>query len=207
MIRLVFRLAMAALSLATVLLLVGIGFLWFDGSRIVDRANAAGWFTPKPDKAPMTVFETTASKAMFGGTWDEKGLPCRTAARFWFNYTSKPDRRGLSISQVVARDISYEVEANQTLSSQTRQLSVSCLLDGRFSDAELLRIWLRRASFGEGLVGIDAASQAVFDKAPSLLNEAESAKLVALIYQPTLRAQPDQWDQRARVITQRAAAN
>ena len=206
MIRLAFRLASAALSLAVVLVLVGFGFIWFDGSRIVDRANAAGWFMPAPADAPLTVFETTASKAMFGETWDEKGLPCRTAARFWFNYTSKPDRHGLSISQVVARDISYEVEASQSLSSQTRQLSVACLLDGRFNDTELLRFWLRRVNFGDGLIGLEPASQSIFNKAPSLLDQAESAKLIALVYEPLLRSQPDRWEQRAGVIRQRAAA-
>lgn len=207
MIRFAIRLVTAVLSLAIVLFVVGIGFLWFDGSRIVDRASDSGWFTPKPSDAPMTVFETTASKAMFGPTWEEKGFPCRTAARFLFHYTKAPDRRGLSISQVVARDIGYEVEASQSLGSQTRQLSVACLIEGKHSDTDLLRLWLRRANFGEGLLGLDAASETIFNKAPSLLNPEESAKLIALIYQPSLRDQRDKWDQRADLVARRAAAN
>jgi len=207
MIGFVFRLATAALSLAVVLFAVGIGFLWYDGSSILDRANASGWLTPEPDDTPMTVFEDTASKYMFGRTWNETGFPCRTGARFWFHYTGKPDRRGFSISQVVARDISYEVEASQSLRSQVRQLSVSCLLEGRASDTELLRLWLRRANFGPGLTGLEAASQAIFNKAPSLLDQVESAKLVALIYQPGLRNQPAEWESRGDIITQAAFAN
>jgi hypothetical protein len=207
MIRFIIRLATAVLSLAIVVFVIGIGFLWFDGSRIVDRASDSGWFTPKPSDAPMTVFETTASKAMFGPNWDEKGFPCRTAARFWFHYTKAPDRRGLSISQVVARDISYEVEASQSIGSQTRQLSVACLLEGKHSDTDLLRFWLRRAKFGDGLIGLDAASQAVFNKASSLLNAEESARLIALIYQPTLRDQSAEWSKRADLVARRAAAN
>jgi hypothetical protein len=207
MIRFVIRLATAVLSLAIVVFVVGIGFLWFDGSRIVGRATDSGWFAPKPSDAPMTVFETTASKAMFGPTWNEKGFPCRTAARFWFHYTKEPDRRGLSISQVVARDISYEVEASQSLGSQTRQLSVACLLEGKHNDTELLRLWLHRANFGDGLIGIDAASQAVFNKASSLLGADESARLIALIYQPTLRGQSAEWTKHAELVARRAAAN
>jgi membrane carboxypeptidase/penicillin-binding protein PbpC len=88
-----------------------------------------------------------------------------------------------------------------------RQLSVSCLLEGRASDTELLRLWLRRASFGPGLTGLDAASQAIFNKAPSLLDQIESAKLVALIYQPGLRNQPAEWESRGDIITQTDFAN
>jgi hypothetical protein len=207
MIGFVFRLVTAVLSIAVVLFAVGIGFLWYDGSRILDRANTSGWLTPKPDDTPMTVFEDTASKYMFGRTWNETGFPCRTGARFWFHHTGKPDRRGFSISQVVARDISYEVEASQSLRSQVRQLSVSCLLEGRASDTELLRLWLRRASFGPGLTGLDVASQAIFNKAPSLLDQVESAKLVALIYEPGLRSQLADWESRGNIIAQAAVAN
>lgn len=207
MIGLVFRLITGFLSLAVVLFAVGIGFLWYDGSRILDRATTSGWLTPKPDAAPMTVFEDTASRYMFGRTWNETGFPCRTAARFWFHYTGKPDRDGLSISQVMARDISYEVEASQSLRSQVRQLSVSCQLEGRGNDTELLRLWLRRASFGPGITGLDAASQTIFDKAPSLLDQTEAAKLVALIYQPDLRSDVAEWNKRGQAIAQIALAN
>jgi hypothetical protein len=207
MIRFAIRLVTAVLSLVAVLFVVGIGILWFDGSRVIDRASASGWFTPKPTDPPMTVFESTTAKAMFGPTWNEKGFPCRTASRFWLHYAAGPDRRGLSISQVVARDISYEIEASQSLGSQARQLSVACLLESKHSDTELLRLWLRRANFGEGAVGLDAASQAIFNKAPSLLNAEESAKLIALIYQPSLRSERDKWNQRADLVARRAAAN
>jgi hypothetical protein len=207
MIGFVFRLVTGVLSLLVIALAAGLGFLWYDGTQIVGRAEASGWLLPKPNDAPLSVFETTASKAMFGPTWNETGFPCRTAARFGLHYLGKPDLRGLSISQVIARDISYEVEASQSLGSQTRQLSVACLLEGKHNDTELLRLWLRRANFGKGLAGLDAASQAVFGKAPSLLTDTEAAKLIALIYRPELRGQAEQWSQRADAIAQRAAAN
>ena len=207
MIGLVFRLVTGVLSLAVALFALGIGFLWYDGSRVLDRATTSGWLAPKPDAAPMTVFEDTASKYMFGRTWNETGFPCRTAARFWSHYTGKPDRDGLSISQVMARDISYEVEASQSLRSQVRQLSVSCLLEGRGNDTELLRLWLRRARFGPGIAGVDAASQTIFNKAPSLLDQTEAAKLIALIYQPSLRSDAAEWNKRGQAIAQAAFAD
>jgi len=207
MIGFVFRLVTGVLALFVIALGAGLGFLWYDGSGVIGRAEASGWLTPKPNDTPLTVFETTASKAMFGPTWNETGFPCRTAARFGLHYLGKPDRRGFSISQVIARDISYETDHSQSLGSQTRQLSVACLLEGKHNDTGLLRLWLRRANFGNGLAGLDAASQAVFGKAPSLLTDTEAAKLIALIYQPELRGQPDQWSQRADLIVQRAAAN
>lgn len=207
MIRGAIRVVTAVIGLTIVLFGVGIGILWFNGARVVERAEARGWFASEPPDSPMSTFESTAAKAMFGPTWNEKGFPCRTASRFWLHYTRAPDKRGLSISQVMARDISYEIEANQSIGSQTRQLSVACILEGRLNDTQLLRLWLRRASFGQGVVGLDAASEKIFNKASTLLNAEESARLIALIYQPGLQDQRDKWREEADLVARRASAD
>lgn len=200
------RLITTALTLAVVAIVAGLGWAWYDGSQTMDRAEEAGWFTPAPDEAEMSLFETTVAKAGFGQTWDETGFPCRTAGRLWNHYTNEPDKRGMSISQVMARDMSYEDEASQSLRSQVRQLSLACLLERQHDDTGLLRLWLRRAHFGNGMFGPDAAAQATFGKAPGALDAAESQKLTALLYWPGTQEQPVDWDRRTAIIASRAAA-
>jgi membrane carboxypeptidase/penicillin-binding protein PbpC len=208
MISLIFRLITGFLTLSVVALAVGAGFAWYDGSRMMDRAKQSGWLTPAPAEAPLSLFETTVAKGIFGRTWDQKGFPCRTLARMWAYYTgdktSPPG--GLSISQVMARDISYEVEASQSVGSQVRQLSLACQLEGR-SDSELLRLWLPHASFGKGLIGPDAAAQALFEKAPGALNASESAKLAATLSEPGVQDNASKWAAGAKRMTQHAQAN
>jgi monofunctional biosynthetic peptidoglycan transglycosylase len=175
---------------------------------MMDRAELSGWLTPAPAEAPLSLFETAVAKGIFGRTWDQKGFPCRTFARMWAYYSgdkSSPPG-GLSISQVMARDIAYEVEASQSVSSQVRQLSLACQLEGR-NDTELLRLWMTRASFGKGLTGSEAAAQALFEKAPGALNATEAAKLAALLSQPGLQDSPKQWASAADRVAEHAEAN
>jgi hypothetical protein len=200
------RLITTVLTLAIVLVAVGLAWAWYDGSKAMDRGTESGWFTPAPDEAELSLFETTVAKAIFGATWDETGFPCRTVGRLWSHYTGQPDRRGMSISQVVARDISYLDEPSQSLRSQVRQLSLACLLEGKHNDTELLRLWLRRVHFGNGMYGPDAAAQAVFGKAPGTLDKLESEKLTALLYWPGTQDQPADWERRTAIIASRAAA-
>jgi hypothetical protein len=204
---LVIRLVTLALALAVVGSALAIGFFWYDGSQMMAHARSSGWLTPKPDEAPMTMFESTVAKAIYGETWDKTAFPCRTAASFLGYYTGNKPPRGIPVSLIMARDISYEVEATQSLRSQVRQLSLACALEREHGDAELLRLWLRRASFGNSLTGPDAAAQAVFRKTPRELGAAESARLAALLSWPDLWSQQDQWDMRAQKIAARASAN
>lgn len=208
MLTMIFRLITGFLTLSVVALAVGVGFVWYDGSRMMDRAKQTGWLAPAPAEAALSLFETTVATGIFGRTWDQKGFPCRTVARMWTYYTGDKSASpgGLSISQVMARYISYEVEASQSIGSQLRQLSLACQLEGR-SDTDLLRLWLPRASFGKGLTGPDAAAQALFEKAPGALDAAESARLAAALSEPGVQDNAEKWASGAERITQHAQAN
>lgn len=200
------RLITTMLTLAVLAVLGGLVWAWYDGSRTIDRAAEAGWFAPAPEQNELSLFETTVAKAIFGKTWDETGFPCRTMVRLWNHYTGKADQRGMSISQVMARDISYEDEAIQSLRSHVRQLSLACLLESDRTDAELLRLWLRRTHFGNGMFGPDAAAQTVFGKAPGALDAEESTRLTAMLYWPGTHEHVADWDRRTVIIASRAAA-
>lgn len=206
MISLLIRLVTILLTLVVIVLVGVFGYGWYVGGQALDRGQAAGWLTPAPEEAPLSVFETTVAKGIFGATWDETGFPCRTAARFTLHQLGQADRRGPSISQVMARDMASKDGATRSLNSQIEQLSLACLLESRHSDADLLRLWMRKANFG-GVTGPADASQALFSKPPAELNAAESAKLAALLSWPNSRGNAGEWDARAKRMADAAAAN
>ncbi|HVY90043.1 MAG TPA: transglycosylase domain-containing protein [Hyphomonadaceae bacterium] len=182
-------------------------FIWWDGSQLLGQKQAQVWTTPRPagETTPLTPLEATAANAIFSKTWNVSGTPCRTYARFFINYTGKPDKDGLSVSQVIARDIASKLSPGVKLRQQLQQLSVACQLEQQYDDATLLRMYLRQAYFGGKLVGSDAASDAIFHKAAGLLTPDESAKLVSLIYWPDGQQHPSDWDRHAKLISDRAS--
>ena len=206
MISFLIRLITLALTLVVIVFAVGFGYAWYVGGQAMDRGEQAGWLSPAPDDAPLSVFETTVAKGIFGATWGETGIPCRTGARFGLHYLGQKDARAFSISQVMARDIAYETEANLSLDSQVRQLSLACMLENGHSDTALLRLWMRKANFG-GVVGADEAAQGLFNKSPGELTAAESARLAALLSWPDSRGNASEWDARAKQLADTAAAN
>jgi hypothetical protein len=205
MVRLLKLLVATVLVVAVLGPLAFIGFAWWDGSRLLGEAEKAGWLTPVPELTPLTPLEQTAATAVFGKTWDVQGSPCRTAGRFVKHYIGGGDRDGLSISQVLARDINQAVDSGMTTRGQMRQLGAACILEQRHDDATLLRLWLARAPLGEGVTGADAVSQSVFNKPAAELDTGEAAKLLALFYDPSLRDNAANWTTAANAIATRTA--
>jgi Transglycosylase len=193
------------LALTIIIPSAGLMFVWWDGSQLLTQKPALVWMAPRPagGGTPLTPLEAVAANAVFGKTWNLTGTPCRSFARFWINYTGKPDKDGLAVSQVVARDIATRLSPGLALRAQLQQLSMACQLEQQFDDAALLRIWLRRAYYGKNLTGSQAAADALFHKAPGLLNPDEAAKLVALIYWPDGWDHQADWDKHAKLITSR----
>jgi len=209
MLTLIFRLITGALTLSVVALAIGVGFVWYDGSRMMDRAKQTGWLTPAPVEAPLSLFETTVARGIFGDTWDQSGFPCRTVVRLWAFYSGdrqEPPRGGkppgaMAISQIMARDIVIDAgDTSSSVTSRLRQVSLACQLEG-YSDTDLLRLWLARFRFDKNVIGADAAAQALFEKAPGALNASESAKLTALVSQPGIQRNPDRWAAMAERVT------
>jgi hypothetical protein len=205
MVRLLKLLVATVLVVAVLGPLAFIGFAWWDGSRLLGEAEKAGWLTPVPELTPLTPLEQTAATAVFGKTWDVQGSPCRTAGRFVKHYIGGGDRDGLSISQVLARDINQAVEPGMTTRAQMRQLGAACILEQRHDDATLLRLWLARAPLGEGVTSADSAAQATFSKPAAELTTEEAAKLLALFYNPALRDNAAGWTAAANAIAARTS--
>jgi hypothetical protein len=195
-----------------ILLLIGMAVpitfavrFWMDGQSVMARAEQNGALRQPPASGRLTPVERTIAMNEFASTWRTSGTPCRTLAFLWLDVTTDDAPQGVSVSQKFATTLLAD-RRETSIRWQVRRLIVACQLEQRFDDVQLLRRWLARASFGEGVVGIEAASQAIFGKPSQQLNAEESAKMAALLRAPSLRLQPERWAERARAIQARIAA-
>lgn len=202
----------AVFIFVVILLLIGMAVpitfavrFWMDGQAVLARAEQSGALRAPTAWGPLTGVERTIAMNEFARTWKTSGQPCRTLAFLWLDVTTDDAPQGVSISQKFATTLLPE-RRETSIRWQVRRLIVACQLEQRFDDVALMRRWLARASFGEGLVGVEAASQAIFGKPSQQLNPEEAAKLAALLRAPSLRLQPERWAERARAIQARIAA-
>jgi penicillin-binding protein 1C len=74
----------------------------------------------------------------------------------------------------------------RTLRGKLGEMALALRIEWSLSKDEILEQYINRASFGPNLRGIDAASQAYFDKSPGSLSLAEGALLAGLPRGPSL---------------------
>jgi hypothetical protein len=177
---------------------------WIDGQNVIARAERSGALRT-PLAGRLTAAEYTIAMNEYGETWRTRVEPCRTFAYLWFDMTSESAPTSTTVSARAATALMGEQRGN-SVRWQVRRLIVSCQLERRFTDRQLLRLWLERAYFGREELGIENAARAYFGKSSSELNRNESARLAALISAPSLRSQPERWTERARLIQERVAA-
>lgn len=178
--------------------------LWLDGRSVIERADASGALRAPP-AGPLSVAEYTVAMHEFRETWRGHAVPCRTLANLWADLATDSGPQTLPVSHKFATALLSE-RREMSIRWQVRRFVVSCQLEQRFNDRQLLRLWLNRASFGRDVVGLENAAQAIFGKPSRALNRDESARLAALLRAPSLRTQPERWAERARLIEERVAS-
>jgi hypothetical protein len=178
--------------------------IWLDGRSVVARAEQGGALRGA-STGRLSVAEYTVAMNEFRETWRSQAMPCRTLANLWADLTTESAPETLPVSHKFAGALMGERRQN-SIRWQVRRYIVSCQLEQRFDDRQMLRLWLSDASFGRDLVGLESASQAIFSKPSSALNRNESARLAALLRAPSLRTQPERWTERAQQIEGRVAA-
>ena len=177
--------------------------VWLDGQSTIERAAQRGALRGA-STGRLSVAEYTIAKNEFGETWRSEAMPCRTLANLWADLTTESAPDTMPISHKFAGTLMGERRAT-SIRWQVRRYIVSCQLEQRFDDRQMLRLWLADASFGRDLAGLESASQAIFSKPSSALNRNESARLAALLRAPSLRTQPERWTERAGQIEARVA--
>jgi hypothetical protein len=178
---------------------VGAAQFFTEGSAHLKQAEEAGWINPNPPKAPLSVFEQTVARTVFGNSWGVRGTPCRTLVRTWTGLGDGKTPGGMVISRVLARDMKRDLEKPRN-APKIDELALSCTLEGRYTDAAMLRAWLDHTYAGKGFDSFEAASQGLFNKPTAQLNQDESAKLTALVEVPNLKSNPERWERRTKDI-------
>lgn len=175
---------------------------WLDGRAVVARAQQDGALREAP-AGRLNVPEYMIARSEFGDTWRTTAIPCRTLANFWADLTNENAPNTMPVSHRLATVL---LEPRRGFRWQIRRVIVSCQLEQRYDDRQLLRLWLERAYFGREDRGIEAAAHGYFDKSSAELDSNESARLAALLRAPGLRSQPERWTERARLIQDRVAS-
>ncbi len=182
--------------------------LWFDAGEAIADAEQAGALSSPANDAPLSVAEHAIVAIEFGRVWNVRPAPCRAFVNLW-EYLSGSDVRtlaGASPSIALATQMLNQQAPERTLHRQFRRVALACRLEGRFTDAQMLRAWLQSAYFGVEPFGIERASLVLFGKPAAALDAAESARLAALLRAPSLRRDPARWEERARLVEERVAA-
>ena len=200
----VFVFILMVLALTTPIV-VAVSF-WMDADDMVARAEQSGALRPAAGLQPLSTPERVIAADQFMGTWAGHAFPCRTLSLLWTDLT---DPESHPPSMPASQRAATAILGERRIASarwQLRRLLVACQLERRFNDAQLLRIWLAKASFGQNITGLDNAAQTILGKPSDQLTVIESAKLAALLRAPSLRTQTDRWLSEAQTISQRVTA-
>ena len=94
----------------------------------------------------------------------------------------KEGRGGSTITMQLAK-VCY-LYPEKTLLRKLKQIVTAWRLERRYSKRELLSLYLSSVPFGNGVIGINRASEIYFKKPPSMLTPEEDLALVLTIYAP-----------------------
>lgn len=109
--------------------------------------------------------------------------------------------RNVTLAYQIARTM-FCLPSRQ-IDRELKEVRLSARLKRHFSPDELLTIYANRVSFGENLVGVEAASQNFFRKEPNQLDIAEAALLAGSIQRPAYLSpykHPDRALQRRNLV-------
>jgi penicillin-binding protein 1C len=133
---------------------------------------------------------------------DHRGVDWKALAAAAAGYVFSTGKRGAStITMQLASLVDprpLRGKSRRSLARKWMQIRAARELENTWSKQELLEAYLNLVSFRGELQGISAASRGIFDKAPSGLDEAESAILAALIRSPN--AVPARVGERAALL-------
>ena len=93
---------------------------------------------------------------------------------------------GSTLTQQLARQ-SF-LTPDKTLQRKLKEVVVAARLESEFSKDEILRMYLNKVYFGDGLYGVEAASRGFFGKHAADLDVAEAAMLAGLVKSPSTYA-------------------
>ncbi|GLW97619.1 transglycosylase domain-containing protein [Microtetraspora sp. NBRC 16547] len=114
-----------------------------------------------------------------------------TARAIWSTVTGQQLQGGSTITQQLVRNYYSGLSQERSVERKLKEIMISLKVDRSKSKDWVLEQYLNTIYFGRGAYGIQAASQAYFDKNVRDLTTAEGAYLAAVIQQPSRFANPE----------------
>ena len=90
---------------------------------------------------------------------------------------------GSTITQQLARQ-SF-LKPDKTIRRKLQELILASRIEAKYSKGEILELYLNKVYFGDGLYGVEAASQGYFGKRAAELSVSEAALLAGLVKSPS----------------------
>lgn len=150
------------------------GSIWFYiYSADIPGIGSIGSFAPSET---TTLYDECSSNSIYAIPFKAIGNNVVNAVR-----TAEGGERTLAFQ--ISRSL-FCNHHGKMLRRHLREYKASVQLRRRFTEPQLLTIYLNRAYFGNGLVGIENASQHFYQKHPADLNVSEAAMMAGLIKGP-----------------------
>ena len=124
--------------------------------------------------------------------FDFKGIE---AARKKNEETGKMSAGGSTITQQLAKNLF--LTSHRSYVRKIEEAIITVMIETLWDKQRILTAYLNVAEFGNGIYGIEAASQHYFDKSAAKLNRDESALLIAMLTNPKYY-EDNQGDRRLR---------
>jgi penicillin-binding protein 1C len=181
------------------------------GARVTATVRRLAW-TPLSDVSPAlsTALVAGEDKRFYdhaGVDW--AGLAVAAWDSAWRAADGRRPRGGSTLTMQLAALVDPALRASgnepRTLAQKWDQIEAARVMEQTWTKAQILEAYLNLVSYRGDLVGVRAASQGLFGKAPSGLDARESAILVALLRAPGAR--PVLVAQRACAIAVAAASD
>jgi membrane carboxypeptidase/penicillin-binding protein len=153
----------------------------FVAAVVILIVAAASWFflysEDLPDVSRLAQFAPATTTSVSDPCLAEASvaIPCESIGGNLRNALSAVEvRLPYQISRTMCR------APSKTLSRELNEIRTASRLERHFTQEELFTILANRASFGQGLIGVQSASQYFFHKNPGDLSVAEAALLAGL---------------------------
>ncbi|WP_374228459.1 transglycosylase domain-containing protein [Streptomyces sp. CNQ085] len=153
-------------------------YYWSDDT-VMARAGKTNRQNMKIEDIPKSMQEAAvaAENATF---WDDRGIDPIGIGRAVFNMATGGDTQGGStITQQYVKN-TY-LSQDQTIARKARELFISIKVNARVEKRDILQGYLNTSYYGRGAYGLQAASQAYFEKRAEELTPSESALLTTVL--------------------------
>jgi membrane peptidoglycan carboxypeptidase len=167
-------------------------YLYADGTTEFSRDGAVN-----RQNVPLSQVATTAQYAVLSAEdrnfYHESAVSPKSMLRAaWNTMTGKGRQSGSTITQQYVKN--YYLNQSQTASRKVKEFFIAIKLDRNETKNQILEGYLNTSYYGRNAYGIQAASQAYFNKDASALTTAEGAYLATLLNAPSqydLAAHPE----------------